>query len=99
VKRNGYTAIVVIGKFVFGVIRFVLFVLLLLLGHILRPIAGVAMFSGGSLFLFCLFIRPDMTTPMWAGAGLAIASTALLLLYEMVLVAVAPAGIEIISEI
>jgi hypothetical protein len=84
----GFAVTVVIAKCLFGVFRFILFILLLLLGFILRPITRLAMSGGLLLFMFCLIVRPDLITPMWAGAGLAFAAAALQVLYDMALVMV-----------
>jgi len=95
----GFAIMVVIAKCLFGVFRFILFILLLLLGVILRPILRLAMMGGLLLFLFCLIVRPEPITPMWAGAGLAFAATALQVLYDVALVLVSPLDIEIYTEI
>ena len=82
-----------------GVVRFVLYVLLLLLGRVLQPIANFAIGVGLLIFLFCLFLRPDMTLPMWAGAGLSVAATLVSVLYEAALRLVAPANVVIVHEV
>lgn len=88
-----------IGKGFIGVLRFVLYVLLLLLGRVLRPVAGFLIGVGLLIFLFCLFFRPDMTLPMWAGAGIAVAATVVSVLYEAALRLIAPADVVIVHEV
>jgi hypothetical protein len=88
-----------IGKGLIGIIRFVLYVLLLVLGRVLQPIANLAIGVGLLIFLFCLFVRPDMTLPMWAGAGLAVVATIVSVFYEAALSLVAPADVVIVREV
>lgn len=88
-----------IGKGLIGVIRFVLYVLLLLLGRVLRPVAGFLIGVGLLIFLFCLLFRPDITLPMWAGAGLAVAATVVSVFYEAALRLVAPPDVVIVHEV
>jgi hypothetical protein len=80
-------------------VRFVLYVLLVLLGRVLQPIANFAIVVGLMIFLFCLFLRPDMALPMWAGAGLAVAATVVSVFYEAALRLVAPADVVIVHEV
>lgn len=88
-----------IGKCLFGIVRLILYVLLLVLGRVLQPIANFAIGVGLLIFLFCLVVRPDMTLPMWAGAGLAVAATVVSLFYEAALRLVAPADVVIVREV
>ena len=87
------------GKGLLATLRFILYVLLLLVGRVLRPIANAATVVGLILFLFCLVFRRDMVTPMWAGAGLAFCAVAVNILYDALLRLVAPEGVVIISEV
>lgn len=88
-----------VSKCLFGIVRFTLYVFLLLLGRVLLTIANLAIGIGLWVFLFCLIIRPDMGLPMWAGAGLAVAATVLSVAYQAALSLVAPAGVVIIHEV
>lgn len=81
------------------IVRLMLYVLLLLLGRVLQPIANLAIGAGLLVFLFCLFVRPDMTLPMWAGAGLAVAATVVSVFYEAALSLVAPDDVVIIRKV
>lgn len=94
---------IVVGKFaalaLLGVLRFVTYVMLRLAGGIVQPLASLGTGMGLLLFLFCFFLRRDLTTPMWAGAGLAAASMAVLVLYQGALQLVAPAGSVIVSDV
>lgn len=80
-------------------VRYALYILLLLLGRVLQPIADFVIIVGLVVFLFCLCMRPDMATPMWAGAGFAAAGTVILVFYEAALCLVAPANIVIVTDL
>ena len=82
-----------------AVMRFSLYVLLLLVGRILLPVANLAIIVGLVLFLFCAFLRPDLQTPMWAGAGLAAAATVASIFYDAALHLVAPEGTVIVRDV
>lgn len=82
-----------------SVIRFSLYVLLLLVGRILLPVARLAIIVGLVVFLFCAFLRPDLQTPMWAGAGLAAAATVASIFYDAALRLVAPEGTVIVRDV
>lgn len=88
-----------IGKSLIGVVRLILYVTLLVLGRVLLPMANLAIGAGLMVFLFCLFLRPDMTLPMWAGAGLAVTATVVSLFYEAALRLVAPADVVIVRNV
>lgn len=78
---------------------FFLYVLLLVLGRVLHPIATLAILVGTIMFLFCLVLRPDLALPMWAGAGLAVGATTVSVIYEAALRAVAPANTMVVSDV
>ena len=78
---------------------FILYVLLIVLGRVLHPIANLAIFVGTVIFLFCLVFRPDLALPMWAGAGLTVGATTVSVLYEVALRAAAPANTVVVSDI
>ena len=80
-------------------VRFVLYVLLLVLGRALLPVANMAIIIGLVVFLFCVLIRPDLSTPMFASAGLAVSSAALSVFFEAALRAVAPANVVIVTDV
>jgi len=82
-----------------AVMRFGLYVLLLLVGRILLPVASLAIIVGLVVFLFCAFLRPDLQTPMWAGAGLAAAATVASIFYDAALRLVAPEGTVIVRDV
>lgn len=88
-----------VSKCLIGIVRITLYVLLLMLGRVLQTVANFAIGIGLLIFLFCLLIRPDLSLPMWAGAGLAFAATVVLVLYETALGLVAPSGVVIIREV
>lgn len=82
-----------------AVMRFSLYVLLLLVGRILLPVANLAIVVGLVVFLFCAFLRPDLQTPMWAGGGLAAAATATSIFYDAALRLVAPEGTVVVRDV
>jgi hypothetical protein len=88
-----------VGRGLLQVLRFSLYVLLLLIGRVLRPIASAATIVGLIIFLFCLVFRRDMATPMWAGAALSASAVVVTVFYEALLRLVAPAGVVIISDV
>ena len=81
------------------VMRFSLYLLLLLVGRILLPVANLAMIVGLVIFLFCAFLRPDLQTPMWTGAGLAAAATVASISYDTALRLIAPEGTVIVRDV
>lgn len=94
------------GKITMSMVRgawrtfnFILYVLLLVLGRVLLPIANLAIGVGTIMFLFCLVLRPDVALPMWAGAGLAVCATMVSVFYEAMLRAVAPANTVVVSDV
>lgn len=82
-----------------AMMRFSLYVLLLLVGRILLPVANLAIIVGLVVFLFCAFLRPDLQTPMWAGAGLAAAATISSIFYDAALRLIAPEGTVIVRDV
>jgi len=82
-----------------AVLRFCLYVLLLLVGRILLPITGVATVFGTMVFLFCALLRPDLRIPMWSGVGLAITATIVSVFYDATLRLVAPEGTAIVRDV
>ncbi|MEX5744539.1 hypothetical protein [Massilia sp. X63] len=88
-----------IGRGAWRAFSFILYVLLLVLGRVLLPIANLAIFVGTVMFLFCLVLRPDLALPMWAGAGLAVGAIAVSVLYEAALRAVAPPNTVVVSDV
>lgn len=82
-----------------AMMRFSLYVLLLLVGRILLPVANLTIIVGLVVFLFCAFLRPDLQTPMWAGAGLAVAATIASIFYDAALRLVAPEGTVIVRDV
>lgn len=84
---------------VWKAMRFILYVLLLVVGRALLPIANMAILVGIFMFLFCLILCPDLSLPMWAGAGLAVGATSLSVFYEAALKVVAPSDVVIVSDV
>jgi hypothetical protein len=88
-----------IGRGAWRASSFILYVLLLVLGRVLLPIANLATVVGTIIFLFCLVLRPDLALPMWAGAGLAVGATVMSVFYETALRVVAPANTVVVSDV
>jgi hypothetical protein len=88
-----------LGRAAWRAVRLALYVLLLVLGRVLLPIANLAIAVGIVVFFGYLIFRPDLSVPMWAGAGLAVGATAVQVFYEAALHAVAPAGVVIVSDV
>lgn len=88
-----------IGRGAWKASSFIVYVLLLVLGRVLLPIANLAIVVGTTIFLFCLVLRPDLALPMWAGAGLAVGAIAVSVLYEAALRAVAPPNTVVVSDV
>lgn len=98
-SRRWKMVITSIAKGLVIALRFILYTLLLLIGRVLLPIANMAIGVGILIFLFCALFRPEMTVPMWAGAGLATAATVVALFYDAALRLAAPAGAVIEREV
>lgn len=99
VKDSTKALLTVAARSMLAVVRLCLYVLLLLVGRVLLPVAGVATVIGVIVFAFCALFRPDLQIPMWSGAGLAIASTAASVFYDAALRLVAPEGTTIVRDI
>lgn len=89
---------VMAGKTVLGAIRYSLYVVLLLVGRVLVPIACLAVAGGLIVFLFCLLFLRDRTRLWVGGAGLAVGGIALQVIYHAALRLVAPKDVVIVSE-
>lgn len=98
-KKSPKVPLGVAAKSMLAVVRFCLYVLLLLVGRVLLPLAGVATIIGVVVFGFCALFRPDLQIPMWSGAGLAITSTAASVFFDAALRLVAPEGTTIVRDI
>jgi hypothetical protein len=98
-SRSVRTPIRGIATIFLTILRHVLYVLLLLAGRVLQPVANLAIVFGLILFLFCLFLRRDMAIPMWAGAGLAVTAAFVSVFYDAALRLVAPDDVVIVSEL
>ena len=90
---------IVACKTVFGAIRYGLYVVLLLVGRVLTPIASLAVAGGLIVFLFCLLFLRDRTRLWIGGACLAVGGIALEVIYHAALRLVAPKDVVIVSEV
>lgn len=99
VKETTKALLTVAARSMFAVARFSCYVLLLLVGRVFLPVAGVATAIGVVVFAFCALFRPDLQIPMWSGAGLALATTAASVFYDAALRLVAPEGTTIVRDI
>jgi hypothetical protein len=84
---------------VLATLRSAMFVALVLASKVLVPVLRLAAVAGVLMFGFCALARRDHVTPMWAGAGLAVAAVALELGLGAALRALAPADVVVISEV
>lgn len=91
--------VIEVGMGAVAMLRFVLYVLLLIVGRALEPIVNVMVSVGLIVFIFCLIFRRDQVTPMCAGAALALSATAVSVAYTNLLRMVAPPGTVIISDL
>ena len=98
-KSLGMKVLVGVTRGVLRTVRFSLYVLLLMLGRLLSPVVGFAILVGSVVFLFCFVFRPDLSTPMWAGASLAAGAVTVSVLYDAALRIVAPNDVVIMSEV
>jgi hypothetical protein len=89
----------VVAKAVFAALRSALFVALVLASKVLVPVLRLTAIAGILMFGFCALARRDQVTPMWAGAGLAVAAVALELALGAALRSLAPADVVVISEV
>ena len=89
----------VVAKAVLATLRAALFVVLLLAAKVLVPVFRLAAVGGILMFGFCALARRDQVTPMWAGAGLAVAAVALELGLGAAVRALAPGDVVVISEV
>lgn len=89
----------VVAKVVLTTLRASLFVVLVLASKVLVPVLRFAAAVGILVFGFCALARRDQVTPMWAGAGLAMAAVALELGLGAAVRALAPADVVVISEV
>ena len=89
----------IVGKVVFHVLRFTLFVVLLVVGRLVQPIAAFASGAGILAFLFFIVVRPDLKGPMLGSAAVAIGSCIVSVSYHWLLQVLAPAGTVVVSEV
>jgi hypothetical protein len=82
-----------------GLLRFSLYVLLILIGRILRVITGLGAIFGLLVFLHCALFQRDLYTPMLAGAGLAISAVVINIGYTALLRLVAPEDTVFVDEV
>jgi hypothetical protein len=84
---------------VLATLQAALFVALVLASKVLVPVLRLAALAGILMFGFCALARRDQVTPMWTGAGLAVAAVALELGLGAAVRALAPANVDVISEV
>jgi hypothetical protein len=77
------------------VLRSVLYVAVLILGLLVRPLARLSVSVGLILSLFCLIFRPDQLTPMLAGGALVVSGLTTTVCYEALLRYLAPSCVVI----
>lgn len=87
------------GRGVLGAVRFSLYVVLLVVGRVLVPLASLAVVGGLILFLFCLLFWREHVGLMVAGGCLAVGGVLLQVFYQAALRLVAPEGVVVVSEL
>jgi hypothetical protein len=80
-------------------VRSLLFMALLLASRVLVPVLRLMAAAGILVFVFCLLVRRDQSTAMWAGAGLAVSAVAVELALGAAIRALAPSDVVVISEV
>lgn len=98
-SRVSKKVVVVAGKAVLEAVRYSLYVVLLLVGRVLIPVASLAVVGGIILFLFCLLFLRDRTPLLIGGACLAVGGVTLQVVFHAALWAVAPKGVVVVSEV
>lgn len=88
-----------IGRTTLRAIRFGLYIVLLVVGRVLVPVAGLATVGGLILFSFCLFFLRDQTRLLVLGGCLAAGGVVLQVFYDAALRLVAPDGVVIVSDL
>ncbi len=96
---NSRNIAVLIGLALLNMVRFSLFIVLLLVGKLLLPVLHLAAGCGLLIFTFCVVFRRDQASAMWAGAVFAFGATAVAILYETLLAMVAPDNFVLIREL
>jgi len=89
----------VLGRGVLGAVRFSFYVVLLVVGRVLVPVASLAVVGGLVLFLFCLLFWRERMGLMVAGGCLAVGGVFLQVFYQAALRLVAPEGVVVVSEL
>jgi hypothetical protein len=88
----------VLGRTVLAAVRFSLYIVLLVVGRVLVPIASLAAVGGLVLFLFSLIFWHEHIALVLSGAGLAAGGVVMQVFYDAALRLVATAGVVIVSE-
>lgn len=89
----------VLGRGMLGAVRFSLYVMLLVVGRVLVPVASLVVVGGLVLFLFCLLFWRERMGFMVAGGCLALGGVFLQVFYQAALRLVAPEGVVVVSEL
>lgn len=79
-------------------LRFLLYVVLCVAGGVIQPAANFLIGCGMFVFLFCLFLLPALTGPMWGGLAVAVGVGVFLAFYGAALRWAAPEGVVIITD-
>jgi Zn-dependent membrane protease YugP len=87
------------GKTVLRAVRFSLYVVLLLIGRVLVPVASLVTAGGFILFFFSLLFLREHTWLIVFGACLAAGGVLLQVFYDAALRLVAPDGAVIVSDL
>lgn len=88
-----------VGWAVLRAVRYSLYVVLLLIGRVLVPVASLMTAGGIILFFFFLIFMREQMRWVVVGGGLAVSGVLLQLFYDAALRLVAPEGVVIVSEL
>lgn len=88
-----------VGMAVWSVVRYSLFITMLLLSRVVEPVLGVLAGCGLFVFLGCLLFAQNQHQAMWGGLAFGLCSMALTVAWHVVLQALAPDGMVIVSDL
>lgn len=85
-------------RVLWGVTRFVLFILMCIFGRFVEPLLRLTSGVGVLVFLFGVLGRTRLDGPMWAGLVMTLGGGALLYGFQAARQALAPRGTVVVSE-
>lgn len=98
-RSRSTRVLIALGRAVVDAVRYSLYVILLLVGRVLVPMASLMTVGGIILFLFFLLFMREQTRWIVVGAVLAVSGIVVHVFYDAVLRLVAPDGVVIVREL